>query len=367
MIVIKERKIHMFQTYEKARILFGIKNGFVEEQIEDIYAFLKDAYSLENLEHLSAEYFKVRNKKLRLERAYSILKSPVSHYFVNTDFHLLEEQMVEEISKLIYDYRKKEKTIDKYFIAKLVEIMVSAKGLHQYITDIEFQNYSKDYVALYDDRTLKVYKESIDKEMSHFILGNNQYSYYKIVAIIRHEIEHARQEKIIDSGTNTIEAQLLKICFSIFPKYKDYFEHLLKLPLPIFLIVYIIITLYSKKDYNKYIENWEYAPQERIAEIKANALVLTLLEQEKQDLKSIQNVFESDTFFLLLQGYDKPLGPTEFYFSELGLREKWKNIQDISWLTLEEKLLFGLPLTSKELGEAKREQRKVLSAIQKIC
>lgn len=352
----------MLPIYDKARTTFGIKNGFVEDQIEEIYAFLKRLYQSENLELFTIEYFKTKVKTFELEKAYSLLKKPFSHYLINSDIHLKEEQMVEEISKVIYDYQKKDKRVDKYFIAKLVEIMVSAKGLHQYITDIEFHKYSKRYLALYDDKTLKVYKKSIEEDAEQFISKHNYYMYYKVVEILRHEVEHANQEKMVEEQDSILEAQLLKICFAIFPKYHEY---IFQLPLPIFFIWNIAVILHAKKDFKKYIENWEYAPQERMAEIRANALVLTLLEQEK--LQSIQEIFESDMLFALLQGYDKPLGPTDFYFSELGFSQKWEKVEKLSFLSLEEKLLFGFPLTLEEVNEVKQNKKKVLSKMQKIC
>lgn len=370
---INKGDISMLKSYYEALELFGIQSGFVEEQIEEIYSSLKNIYKPEDFEFFSPEYMEMSDKRHQLNMAYFRLRSSLSHYIVDQNSTSMnEEQMIAEISKLIYDYTKKGINLDKKFIAKLVEILVSFKSLHQYVRDVEFNIYEKDTIATYQRAgRLTIYEHNLQK-ISNNLEGTVKiyYPFYRTVSVVRHEIEHADWRKQVDRRKTGIRTFLCQACETYQKNYDENFERIVQLPSLIFEILHVLLKLEFFIQDRKYDKNWLYSPKERVAEISGNSLVLSLIDQapNKEILQEIQNSFIDSITQILFSGYDKPLGPTDFYLSRFYQFEDCLQILEMSkTLSLEERLLFGLKVTPEELKQAISNKEKVLSGIRKIC
>lgn len=366
----------MQKSYEEALTAFGIKSGFVNEQVEGFYQSLMTQYNPDIFEFLSPEYCQMNYKKHQLTMDYFWLREPFPHYIVNQNSNLISgEQMIEEISKSIYDYGKSGREVDNQFIAQLVETLVSFKGLHQYVKDIEFRVYSKDSIADYSrNGTLTIYEHKLQNHIlpPDFLSSTekNCYPYYRTVSIIRHEVEHACEDKKVDQNANDIYSFLWKACDVYEQKNDELFSHIVTLPSLIFEIASAILKIKFNMQGKKYVKNWSYCPEERMAEICANSLVLDLLDQTPnvEKLKNMRSLFKDEIIDWLFFGYDKPLGPTDFYLSQLKQYKDCLQLLELAKsLTLEERLLLGLKVANDELEEAKANKEKILSAIRKIC
>lgn len=365
----------MIKRYQDALTLFGIQSGFVEEQIEKIYDSLKEFYKPENFAFLSPEYLIASDKQYELSNAYYCLCQPFSHYIVNQNSNSRNhEQMIDEVSKLIYDYSKKGKIVDKSFIAKLVEILVSFKRLNQYIRDIEFQAYDKYAICDYGNETLTVYEQTLkDSIIAPYSFGKTEklyYLYYQTVATIYHEVKHADHKKIAEQEKNDIHSFLWQACNAYKQSDDEFFSRIVSLPSPIFEIMNVLLEFKINQHYRKYHKYWLYCPEERVAEICGNSLALTLIEQapNKKELQNMVTDFSELIVKILFFGYDKLLGPTDFYLSKFKQCEDCLKLFEISKsLSLEERLLLGLYVTPNELERAKKDKEKILSGVRKIC
>lgn len=366
----------MLKIYQDAITLFGIEQGFVEEQLDWIYQTLLACYKLENLEEMNTQYCSIGDNKTEIEMAYQLLKEPFSHYIVSRDSKVInKEQMIEEISRLIYDYHKKGIIVDHRFIAKIVEILVAYNRLHAYVKDIEFRLVSKNMIAGYhDSKTLRIYDYNLKKAFSLFTIGEAKercyFPYYRTVASLGHEMEHAKQKRMWEQRENDIRSILSQICNHYKETNDINFERIANFPEPIFVILDKLLQIRFSMDYKKYEQNWMYSPEERMADISGNLLALTLLDHvvNKKELENLKTYFYEKIMDFLLYGYDRLLGPTDFYLSQFRqYKERLKILGMSKSLKMEERLLLGLYLTSKERKEVEKNKEKMLSKIQTIC
>jgi len=361
----------MQKNYQEALTAFGIQSGFVDEQVEGIYQSLMAQYNPDIFEFLSPENCDMSDKKYQLTMAYYLLCQPFPHYIVNQNSRTIkEEQMIDEILRLIYNYSKNHQEIDKRFIAQLVELLVSYKNLHNYVRDIEFHSYSKDSVAEYTNaRTLKVYETNFKEAFDSYRLEKDEKFYYS-VSLVRHEIEHVDQKRKRESSEENTQVFLWKACSAYVAKEDAFFDTIVKLPNPFFFILKIIASIISHKNDRKYQKNWLYCPEERVADICGNDLALTLIEhaQNKEDLERIRNILNDEIMEILFFGYTKPLGPTDFYLSRFKQYSDCLQLMELAKsLTLEERLFLGLQVSNEELESAKINKEKILSGVRKLC
>ncbi len=356
----------------KALTRFGIKSGFVEEQVEKIYQSLIAQYNLDEFEFLSPEYCAASDQKHEINMAYFRLKKPFSQYIINQESGIIkEEQMVDSIAKLIHDNIKSRKQVDNHFIATLVELLVSGKGLHEYVSDIEFHKYRTSGIAAYDrTNALKVYTYDLPNRCANFALEKDYYPYYKVVSWVGHEIEHANQRKVRQQKRGDVRTVIWNACEYNQDKADEFFDQVIMYPALLFFILNLIYKRRIKRIDKIYQKYWSYNPKERVADICGDSLVLSLIEQDskKEVLSNIWNMFSEELLATLLGGYDQLLGPTDFYLSKFKQYEDCLRINEFSKsLSLEERLLLGLRVTSDELAEAKENKEKVLSVVRKIC
>ncbi|MCI9234264.1 MAG: hypothetical protein HFH08_06735 [Bacilli bacterium] len=365
----------MLKRYEEALATFGITSGFVEDQVEAIYQHLSAQYNPEIFKFLSPEYCDMSDKKHQLTMAYFLLCEPFSHYIVTQNSIMIKkEQMIEEISRMIHDYRKRNHEVDKNFIVELVELLVSFKGLHQYVKDVEFRRYSKSSMAGYaQSGTLTVFEQELKNIVIPEMLELEEardYLYYQTTYIVGHEIEHAAQQKQGKESSKDVYSFLWRGCTDFIQKDEASFSRIAALPTPIFEIANALLEFSTKKQHKKYQKNWSYCPIERAAEIHENNLALTLIEQaqNRKFLYNLENLFCNNIMAYLFYGYDKPLGPTDFYLSRFKQYGDCLQLMELAKsLTLEKRLLLGLQVSNEELESAKINKEKILSGVRKLC
>lgn len=361
--------------YQKSLELFQIKSGFVEEQLEPAYAFLKEKYDLEKYEFLSPKYMEASKAQHEILMAYYTLKSYYKTYIVSGN-SILEGNIVESILRLINDFNGK---IDEMFIASLVEIMVSNMHLNDYARKIEFKKYGDklETHASYNGKnnTIIFYISSIEEYMknNHEIQLSpieRKYSRHcQVVRIVRHEIEHANHKAILEMNEDNVITRILKATEISQKNFDEKIEKIIRQPFPIRNLMtwkmYLEIANYNRK-YSKY---WEYIPDERLAEICGVNLVLNLLEKMEETNHTsfglLKEYYQNQLLKIIRCGYEKTLSPALFYFNKLKQYKDCLDIIDMSQeLSIEERMALGLKISPQELDEF-LENSEI--SIQKIC
>lgn len=200
---------------------------------------------------------------------------------------------------------------------------------------------NKDIFLRYNviNRSIREEKYIIGCNRKSDIIFRNLY----VLQVLLHEIEHVNQMYLLEYGNN-IESYLLR-----------------------------------ETDY--YVNNsYSYRLKERLAEVKSSKYILILIDMLKIDNDCIKAFFERNIFKRLIEGYeyqniegkitnneeDILIGPIEKYFIE-GDKSLEKIFEISEMLSLEERVLYGLPLTSKNflgfISNYRKERDKLYQKI----
>ena len=196
---------------------------------------------------------------------------------------------------------------------------------------------NKDIFLRYNviNRSIREEKYIIGCNRKSDIIFRNLY----VLQVLLHEIEHVNQMYLLEHGNN-IESYLLR-----------------------------------ETDY--YVNNsYSYRLKERLAEVKSSKYILILIDMLKIDNDCIRAFFERNIFKRLIKGYeyqniegkitnneeDILIGPIEKYFIE-GDKSLEKIFEISELLSIEERVLYGLPLTSKNflgfISNYRKERDKI--------
>lgn len=275
----------------------------------------------------------------------------------------MNEKMQLELARLLYDYSLDNKMINKTYIDKLMDIIINGKGLSDYVKKYEISEKNSNMTAgyVYSSKKITIYAkkiyENILNEMQYTTLlpEDERYLFMNsmMTQIILHELEHANQRKIIDAENN-LEADILRLCEFDFHKYEK-----------------INKGLISKKTANSYIAEkiveykhnckalYDYAPHERLAQIKSYQELIDALRLFKDNSR----IIEFEEFYKLgniLNGYKDTSSPTIDYLNTQGRNEELKSFDWYSddedesiklsqdRYTLRDRMKYGLPIDEKE-------------------
>ncbi len=281
-----------------------------------------------------------------------------------------------EILKLLYDYMAARKMVDKYFIYKLVEIVVTYKRLHKYVSGaIAYKKKidktdDDDHITFANFNPQKNRITAIEKVFNFDFTNYDNYDYlfneYEIImyrniyiaVLILHELEHASQEKQIIFGGDEIETRLLKTCYlfkRIFSEFKN------------FCIMNTRGNINScdflvfRQTPQLYTQFYNLDPSERLAQIDAYRNILAALNRIKD---KIPNLYEFQTALLveqMLRGYNiNCLCPTGSFLKSVNRSDVWTSFgfydsdQDqlkskvMEQFNLEKRLRLGLPISLSE-------------------
>ena len=244
--------------------------------------------------------------------------------------------MDESLYNLYLAYRAK--LIDDDFINRVFDLMIQREPcLLPYINDFDISEDKSNNRGTYSPREKKItiYKTMIngDKHHKHAIAG---------IETIRHEMEHARNVRKLEERREDIESIVLRPPAMLYSQISD---------------------LYSKGGDDTQIDllsllclkqiNYDYDPDERIAEIKAWKYLVNLLKNQRVSediLFARANLHNS-----YIRGY-KDNGyyldcPTYTYLINTGNIKDLRlvrNAVDRKDYSLDTRLLYGLPITYQE-------------------
>jgi len=285
--------------------------------------------------------------------------------------------MREVLLQLIYDYSTQHKLADIDFITQVLNTIVPSIKLNSYVNKLYIFN---EGIPIKNDEIVVATYNFYDKYLTFYLLAFNIiinkipsfinkmsdtekvfYKNLKALQIILHEIEHAKQNKMINSTINNDEALLLRLCRQTSPidLGKNNFNRLLK-------------QGYTNKQIMDFIhsqqlllnQNSKICPHERMAEIKSFLEIDKIIEPMKNDFPYLNTIFVTHIFDRLLSGYEKRqndvLSPTIEYFNNIRMSKLLNNLnffkqnkeetllQAITAYDLSERLMYGYPITNKE-------------------
>lgn len=250
--------------------------------------------------------------------------------------------------KLIYQYSSKRKLVDNNYIDKLIDIIVTQKQLNKYIYKLEILPYGEyreigRLLANYNpnSKTLRVFNNCItdmlkEKDKYRILFTDIEQMFYNnllITQIILHELEHINQRKIIDSEDG-IEAGILKA--SMLRIDLEKVNELLKLGCNKEEILVRFQEDIRRKRQN-YKENYYYAPEERLAEIKSYEEIIKVISEIKEFIPNLLDFENTNLLENMLRGYECQeyqegiiMPPTFHYLLQSG-----QSLQQFEWFDSE--------------------------------
>ena len=251
-----------------------------------------------------------------------------------------------ELLRIIFDYTKQRKLIDRNFLDKFIEIVVDYKNLDDYVKVIIFSEeiQSRDngiVLASYNHllKCIRVNYYAVVEYLEHF---ENKYCYFtdfenlflknlKIVQLMLHELEHANQFNKCDNGSN-YESMILRE--SLFIAKAE---------------------LYKKA--------YKYAPEERLANIISYKEIITILNFIKDLVPNLLNFENYKLLDYAVADYQiidsNVMAPTIYYLLIGNLTNSLKKLGLINCdstikqnieneFDYEKRLSYGLPISYYE-------------------
>ena len=285
----------------------------------------------------------------------------------------IEKELMDlKIARLLCDYTKNSKVYDVKFIDAVLDIAVNGKKLNKYLRNYEINmSELKANAAEYNGETKKVviYKKSmcdyfrtIFKTISMFPIEERILYMNSVAAqVLLHEVEHANQKKIIDTEDG-IESRILKLC-----EFEDMSK--IEILLDRGEINEDEVELYIGTKLDRYSRNYtklyDYAPHERLAQIKSYQEIIDALKfidifskvTKDKEYNKLENV---------LRGYEDTFSPTIIYLNEQGRN---KDLKKFDWYSddkeeaiklskekynLKDRMKYGLPVNKDEYQFVKK-------------
>lgn len=133
--------------------------------------------------------------------------------------------MESKLLRLIFDYSKNGKLVDKAYLEKLIDLVVNSKDISKYVQNSEIVSSgaeeTMDGILLAEYRPnrklIRIYSEAMERMLEDHdryqeLFNGIEQIFYKnvlITQIILHELEHANQRRIIEKE-DTLESKVLK-------------------------------------------------------------------------------------------------------------------------------------------------------------
>lgn len=292
--------------------------------------------------------------------------------------------MKEELLDLLYDYSSKGKLADKEYIEKFIAIVKKYKSLGNYLIGPYYLPYSTqniDTLATYSFsiRKIQIFYKKIEETIKSdkfcdFMIPEKEKVFYKNVKlsqILLHELEHVNQAKIIEENDN-LESRILRLTgvgksseiVAIILKKMGYNDNKIE------------SVLDDKKSiYHKY---YEFAPHERLAEIKSHEQLTSITSEIGDLVPNVNKLEEIYAIKSMLKGYridNFLISPTVLYLikqGEIGAlkRFEWYGRNDYETLCkskqlydLEDRVRLGLPIDQKEYNAISKRLNKLVSRL----
>ena len=250
-----------------------------------------------------------------------------------------------ELLKIIFDYTKQRKFIDRNFLDKFIEIVVNHKKLDNYVGTIiisdEINN--RNVLASYNYllKCIKVNYYSVVEYLENF---ENRYCYFsdienlflknlEIVQLLLHELEHANQFNKCDN-CNTYESKILRES-----------------------------KAFSNSDL--YRSAYNFVPEERLANIISYKEVINILKYIRDLVPNLLNFENYKLLDYAISDYlindSNIMAPTIYYFLIGNMNDSLKRLGLINSdgiikgnieneINFEKRLTYGLPISFYEFS-----------------
>lgn len=283
--------------------------------------------------------------------------------------------MESKLLRLIFDYSKNGKLVDKAYLEKLIDLVVNSKDISEYVQNSDIvRSGTKETIggillAEYrpSRKLIRIYFEAMERMLEeqdrYQVLFNGiEQIFYKnvlITQIILHELEHANQRKIIEKE-NTLESKVLKI--SVTNLDINFLNKLLSQGFTLEQLTY-----YIQREKQLREEHYLLLPDERLAEIKSHQEIVKALKPIKEYTPNLIEFEQTNVFENLLRGYFYNLGAIASPTLEYGkISRKFNRLKKFPWydendqeclrkakesLSLKERLNYGLPIDTNEFDD----------------
>lgn len=283
--------------------------------------------------------------------------------------------MESKLLRLIFDYSKNGKLVDKAYLEKLIDLVVNSKDISEYVQNSDIvRSGTKETIggillAEYrpSRKLIKIYSEAMERMLEeqdrYQVLFNGiEQIFYKnvlITQIILHELEHANQRKIIEKE-NTLESKVLKI--SVTNLDTNFLNKLLSQGFTLEQLTY-----YIQREKQLREEHYLLLPDERFAKTKSHQEIVKALKPIKEYTPNLIEFEQTNVFENLLRGYFYNLGAIASPTLEYGkISRKFNRLKKFLWydendqeclrkakesLSLKERLNYGLPIDTNEFDD----------------
>lgn len=269
------------------------------------------------------------------------------------------EKVREPLTKFLFDSLKSKREIDESFIAEVIEIVVNALGLNEYVRGYKINNEPWDgsneidaAFYRYDSKKIIIELQACI-EFGMYVSQRLRLDTFKKIAIVYniiiqtllHELEHANQCKKVDKKGNDLESMIITYSsLNMLLTLRDgYFDKLVDEGYS-----ESLIYLYLQEKNKRYHKYYQYAPIERLAEYYSHKTMAMILKE----LGNLSVIYYFECLKLYqnyIKGYIEGITPTKFYFRMLGISEFWPKIEEASKaLDFESRVSLGLPINEEE-------------------
>lgn len=284
-----------------------------------------------------------------------------------------------EILKLVFDYSKNRRVIDTKYIEKLIEIVTKANSLNDYVKEINWRSESIEtnngmVLAGYDLQrkfiTIYLNSFSISLERSdkydYLFKGFEQFFYQnlKFTQFILHELEHANQNKLVDSNANDLEIKFLRASFIVTETFKN---PALWTAIKKGEVSNTEVKKYILHQEELYEQFYKENPSERLAQIKSFKVINDILMHIKEYVPNLSQFEQASLLEEMLNGYSQTFdglqGPTQIYLTGTNQESVLTGLDFFNNDTkqmhekvrkkynLGERLTYGLPITNTEFEQ----------------
>ncbi len=286
--------------------------------------------------------------------------------------------MYEEVAKIIFDYTKKNKQADEEYVEKLVDVISNGKNIEKYISKIEIKE-AEDSSYNINTGELQI---SLDEEYANFeykLSRKNNFILNANVALtVFHELDHANYKKTAINDHNSLDSTYFAITNSKLEKPRiielddETYDNLTQEAQDELLHECEGKVLDMAKSVMYYILYHDKAPYEKRANINSNIdldRVINKLYNTSIDNKVLEKyrLLKLKKFIKVCRYGYTTMGnitnsPAYDYFKKIGLGEMLLEIliydsdptiaykKAKSLYTLQQRIIYGLPLTREELN-----------------
>ena len=252
------------------------------------------------------------------------------------------------MSQSLYELYKEnpQNELSKSLLENIYELLLEEE-LKPYVSDFDVSDDESKELGSYnfDTRKIKIFPRAIEE--GRFF--PDMTSSLQAIEAIKHELEHAREVKLVEEGRTSFLFQQGKCNFdSLVSKYslKDYaIQRGIVRPMR-----NEIDTRYLRYQIK---ENYYLDPGERLSEIKAWKYIINLIKNQRTTTDLLRA--KSMLFYTYRRGYEKTKygleSPTLKFLLNTRMLEDYyflkKRIEEHDY-SLDTRLMYGLPITKEE-------------------